>query len=73
MCGLGHRVHLCFYISFFEIFNDFRPYGCTEHHYVLDLLLRFFRSLVMPRWINYYIVFIQYLYGFLLGLLYFYA
>ena len=51
-------MHPCFCISFLEIFNDFRPYGYTEHHYVLDLFLGFFRSLAMPKWIDYYIVFI---------------
>ena len=40
-------MHPCFCISFLEIFNDFRPYGYTEHHYVLDLFLGFFRSLAM--------------------------
>ena len=70
MRGSRHRVHLCFYIYFLKIFIDFRPYGCTKHHYVLDLHPGFCCSLATPKWINYYIVFIQYLYEFLLDLLY---
>ena len=65
--GSRHRVHPCFCIYFLETSNDFKLYGCTEHHYVLDLFLWFFHSLATPRWINYYIVLIHYIYLVLFG------
>ena len=48
-----HCLHQFFYIYFLKLFDDFRPNGCIEPHYVLDSVLGFCRNLATLVWINY--------------------